>query len=187
MHGARSEHLKTEHTESLFLLRRHLGNWPRSKHEKRTAGSAWETWTVAAADGVRCAGVSWEINFLLIFETAPFICERTVYDTLCVHVFKIKCMTVRIVHKNNTTVRESYSLPSSGSAYWTFAQHVDSVVQDPITYHMLLPKHRDCWHAFPVNGRSLPNLITFTAITYSQSWLIKVSTYSQSIRLYALS
>ena len=25
----RSEHLKTEHTESLFLLRRHLGNWPR--------------------------------------------------------------------------------------------------------------------------------------------------------------
>ena len=24
----RSEHLKTEHTESLFLLRRHLGNWP---------------------------------------------------------------------------------------------------------------------------------------------------------------
>ena len=25
----RSGHLKTEHTESLFLLRRHLGNWPR--------------------------------------------------------------------------------------------------------------------------------------------------------------
>ena len=24
----RSGHLKTEHTESLFLLRRHLGNWP---------------------------------------------------------------------------------------------------------------------------------------------------------------
>ena len=36
----RSGHLKTEHTESLFLLRRHLGIWPRSKHEKRTAGSA---------------------------------------------------------------------------------------------------------------------------------------------------
>ena len=36
----RSGHLKTEHTESLFLLRRHLGNWTRSKHEKRTAGSA---------------------------------------------------------------------------------------------------------------------------------------------------
>ena len=30
---------------------------PRSKHEKRTAGSACETWTVAAADGVRCARV----------------------------------------------------------------------------------------------------------------------------------
>ena len=36
----RAGHLKTEHTESFFLLRRHLGNWPRSKHEKRTAGSA---------------------------------------------------------------------------------------------------------------------------------------------------
>ena len=70
----RSGHLKTEHTESLFLLRRHLGNWPRSKHEKWTAGSAWETWNVAAADGVRCARVRWEINFLLTFETAPFFC-----------------------------------------------------------------------------------------------------------------
>ena len=75
----RSGHFKTEHTESLFLLWRHLGNWPRSKHEKRTAGSAWETWTVAAADGVSCARVRWEINFLLTFETAPFICKHPVY------------------------------------------------------------------------------------------------------------
>jgi hypothetical protein len=29
----RSGHLKTEHKESLFLLQRHLENWPRSKHE----------------------------------------------------------------------------------------------------------------------------------------------------------
>jgi len=36
----RSGRIKTEHTESLSLLRRHLGNWPRSKHEQRTAGSA---------------------------------------------------------------------------------------------------------------------------------------------------
>jgi len=78
----RSGHLKTEHTESIFLLRRHLGNWPRSKHEKRTAGSAWETWTVAAADGVRCARVSWEINFLLTFETAPFFCVHPVFILL---------------------------------------------------------------------------------------------------------
>jgi hypothetical protein len=28
----------------------HLGNWPRSEHEKRNAGSAWETWTVSASD-----------------------------------------------------------------------------------------------------------------------------------------
>ena len=74
-----SGHLKTEHTESIFLLRRHLGNWPRSKHEKRTDGSAWETWTVAAADGVGCARVRWEINFLLTFETAPFFCVYLVY------------------------------------------------------------------------------------------------------------
>ena len=77
----RSGHLKTEHTESLFLLRRHLGNWPRSpvvSTSERTAGSAWETWTVSAADGVRFARVRWEINFLLTFETAPFICKHSV-------------------------------------------------------------------------------------------------------------
>jgi hypothetical protein len=35
---------------------------PRSKHEKRTAGSAWDSWTVSAADSVCCACVGWEIN-----------------------------------------------------------------------------------------------------------------------------
>ena len=78
----RSGHLKTEHTENLFLLRRHFGNWPRSKHEKRTAGSVWETWIVAAADGVRCTRVRWEINFLLTFESAPFFCVYPVYTNL---------------------------------------------------------------------------------------------------------
>ena len=89
MHGAsflnralhcnhRSGHLKTEHTESLFLLWRHLGNWPRSKNQKRTGGSARKTRTAAAADGVRFARVRWEINFLLTFETQTFICKRTV-------------------------------------------------------------------------------------------------------------
>ena len=52
---------------------------PRIKHEKWTAGSALETWTVAAADGVRFARVRWENNFLLIFETAPFFCKHPVY------------------------------------------------------------------------------------------------------------
>ena len=80
----RSGHLKTENTENLFLLRRHLVNWPRIKHEKRTAGSTWETWTVAAANGVCCARVRWEINFLLTFETAPFFC---VYPVYCYFVF----------------------------------------------------------------------------------------------------
>ena len=40
----------------------------------------WETWTVAAADGVLCVRVRWEINFLLTFESAPFFC---VYPVLC--------------------------------------------------------------------------------------------------------
>jgi hypothetical protein len=40
--------------------------------------NAWETLTVAAADGVRCARVRWEINFLLTFETAPFFCVHPV-------------------------------------------------------------------------------------------------------------
>jgi hypothetical protein len=44
----------------------------------RTAGSSRETWTVAAADGVRSARVRWEIDFLLTFETAPFFCEYPV-------------------------------------------------------------------------------------------------------------
>ena len=52
---------------------------PRSKQEKRTARSAWETRTVAAADGVSCARVGWEINFLLTFETAPSFCVYPVY------------------------------------------------------------------------------------------------------------
>ena len=56
----------------------HAASRPRSKHEKRAAGSAWETWTVAAADCVRCARVRWEINFLLTFETAPFFCDYPV-------------------------------------------------------------------------------------------------------------
>jgi len=54
---------------------------PRSKHEKRTAGSAWETWTVAAADGVRFARVRWEINFFLTFQTAQFFYVYPVYCT----------------------------------------------------------------------------------------------------------
>ena len=79
----RSGHLKTEYTESLFLLRRHLENRPRCpavSTSERTAGSAWETWTVAAADGVRCARGRWEINFLLTFESTPFICKHPVYS-----------------------------------------------------------------------------------------------------------
>jgi len=41
--------------------------------------NAWETWTFAAADGVHCARVRWEINILFTFETAPFFYAYPVY------------------------------------------------------------------------------------------------------------
>jgi len=86
----RSGHLKTEHTESLFPATTpswKLAPRPRSKHEKRTAGSAWETWTVAFADGVHCARIGWEINFLLTFETAPFFCVYTLNIYIYIYIY----------------------------------------------------------------------------------------------------
>ena len=44
----------------------------------RTVINTQETGTVTAANGVCFARVSWEINFLLTFETAPFICKHPV-------------------------------------------------------------------------------------------------------------
>jgi len=41
--------------------------------------NAWETWTVGTAEGVRCARVRCEINFLLTFETVPFFCVHLVF------------------------------------------------------------------------------------------------------------
>jgi len=65
---------------------------PHSKHDKRTAGSTWETQTVATADSVRCACVRWEINFLLTFETAPFFCVYPV----CVYISPVTLSSVLI-------------------------------------------------------------------------------------------
>jgi len=88
MHGLEKTHLpdldtsKRSTHKTFSCCDSILENWPRSKREKWTAGSAWETWTVAAAaaaDGVRCARVGWEINLLLTFETAPFFCVYPVY------------------------------------------------------------------------------------------------------------
>ena len=56
-----------------------LQDGPAVSTSEWTACSAWETWTVAAADGVRFACVRWEINFLFTFETASFICKHPVY------------------------------------------------------------------------------------------------------------
>jgi len=98
----RSGHLKTEHTES--LLPAATPSWklaPRasSKHEKRTAGSTWETWTVAAADGVRCARVRWKVNFLLTFETAPFFCVYPV----CVPCVRVRSLNPYPANVENKT------------------------------------------------------------------------------------
>ena len=84
-----SGHLKTEHTESLFLLRRYLGNWPRSPtvSMRNEMLVTLLIWTVAAADGVSCARVRWEINFLLTLETVPFLCVYPVLPSM-------KCRTV---------------------------------------------------------------------------------------------
>ena len=57
------------------LLLQHVRSSAVEEHDLE----AWETWTFAAADGVRCALVRWEINFLLTFETAPFFFVYPVY------------------------------------------------------------------------------------------------------------
>ena len=54
-----------------------------SKHEKRTVGSARETWTVAAADGESFVSVRWKMHFFLNFETAPFFCVYPVFSSSC--------------------------------------------------------------------------------------------------------
>jgi hypothetical protein len=46
---------------------------PRCTHW-RIVISAWETWTVAAADSVCCSRAGWEIHFVFTSETAPFCC-----------------------------------------------------------------------------------------------------------------
>jgi hypothetical protein len=66
---------------------------PLSKREKRTAGSACETWTVAAADGVCFTHVRWEVGFLFTFETAPFFCEYPVHVIRNV-MRKLTCVAV---------------------------------------------------------------------------------------------
>ena len=71
-----------------FEVSRSVITVPRSTHQKRTAGSAYETRRVAAADGVRFARIRWEINFLLTFETAPFTCKRTVYILYNIKLYK---------------------------------------------------------------------------------------------------
>ena len=58
----RARFRKDAPAESLFLLRRHLGNWPRGPAVSMRS-------ELVVADGVRCARVRWEINFLLTFET----------------------------------------------------------------------------------------------------------------------
>ena len=57
----------------------------------RTVINVWETGTVAAADGVRCASVRREINLLLTFETAPFFCVYPVHIYIYILYIYISC------------------------------------------------------------------------------------------------
>ena len=105
-----------------------LAPWPCSKHEKRTAGSAWETWIVAAADSVCCARVRWEINFLLTFETAPFICKHTVhlFIIIIVHLVTItfKCFLFRSCVQWLSRIyfgTQSFLLPASKPTHIIFS------------------------------------------------------------------
>ena len=78
----RTGHLKTEHTESLFLLRRHLGNWPRGpavsmRCEPQVAHE--KLWQLLLLTVYAVPVLSWGLSFLLTFETAPFFCVYPVY------------------------------------------------------------------------------------------------------------
>jgi hypothetical protein len=55
--------------------------WGVQKHEKLTADSAWETWTVSTAYEERCARVTWDINEVCrIFSSwlFPGVCSLNV-------------------------------------------------------------------------------------------------------------
>ena len=59
--------MASQQEKAFCVLRYEVSRSVITVHEKRTSDSAWETWTVAAAGGVRCARVRWEINFLVNF------------------------------------------------------------------------------------------------------------------------
>ena len=73
-----------------------------------------ETWTVAAAEGVRFARVKWEINFLLIFETAPFFCKHPVYIHIYIYIYTFG-ITLTCRHAGETVMYSStLLLPLAG-------------------------------------------------------------------------
>ena len=88
---------------------------PRIKHEKRTAGSAWETWTVSAADVVRCARVRWEISFLLTLETAPFFCVYSVHISQWEELFLLFSYFETLVAVRETLIIAVFILTRNGT------------------------------------------------------------------------
>ena len=105
---------------------------PRSKHEKRTAGSAWETWTVAAGNGVRFARVRWEINFLLTFETAPFICKHSVLQfNLCSLSFFL-AFILRILWRVQAVEIDTESVVDTG--LWFDVHFIVTVIRNTSVY-----------------------------------------------------
>ena len=105
---------------------------------------AWETWTVAATDGVRCARVRWEINFLLTFETAPFFCVYSL--SLSIYIYII-CMCVFFVTLVVAEAREATCLDGvcTGRGGWggleCSSQGVRTLLVLSVAYS---PQHTTC-------------------------------------------
>ena len=70
---------------SLVLTAGLRGQFPRWRRSRKrlsvcSVSRCPDLWLQRSVQcSARCARVRWEINFLLTFETAPFICKHTVY------------------------------------------------------------------------------------------------------------
>jgi hypothetical protein len=82
-------HLKTEHTESLLLLRRHLGNWSRGtaigmRSEMLVALEKLGQFSLLTVHVMLVYG---EKYIFIDFETASFFCVFPVYELSGVRCF----------------------------------------------------------------------------------------------------
>jgi hypothetical protein len=84
----RSGHLKTEHTQSLLLLQRQLGNWSCGP----AISMITELWV--ALEKSEQFPLLTVYGFLLTLETAPLFCLRYTYINICVCVCVCVCTQI---------------------------------------------------------------------------------------------